>query len=306
MKKLIITESEKKNIIESHSLINESILDSIINQIKKTKIYQKVEKVYDPNPATFVNNVLPIFPKVQQLKDKLLSTITDISKMSKDEKENYIKKNSSEVLTNMTKLNEQIAFGVAFLTLIFIGIIYIIIGISKSDSPQERDRKLAIQQQKDNEQVEKDNLEKQQRLEAEKLKYKEQNDILESNFMSKTLNLYDDSAEQTLNSNFSPLTIKGIKFKQINSSLKGVVITGNSPESFEGILGGTLVAVCKANPDEFSNVMMVYTPIGERKSNVFYNKAFTSKLNQIGKQWCIKPKADFGLRQSNSNISRTV
>ena len=292
MSKIIITEEERNHIVKLHKLVNESIFDSIINKLKNTSLYQKVERAYDPDPVTFVKNILPQFPKLEKLKDKLLGQITQISKMSDEQKQQFVKQHSNEI-NQAPQLNEQFLEG-AFLLLVLVAVIYITVGISKSDSPQVRKEKEQQKQEQER-----------QNKEQEALKYKEQNDLLSQTFNGKTINLYNDSTQQTLNSDYSPFKIISARFVQVNSSTKGVVLQGTNPETTKGLFGGRLVTSCKQNPDEFASVMSIYDNLGN-DSKVFYNKAFTDKLNQIGAQWCIKPKADFGSIRSKTDTSNMV
>jgi hypothetical protein len=302
MKKFIITEEEKIQISNLYGLIRENFIQSIVSKIANSSLYKKVMDAWDPNPQTFVQNMIKLIPGLKTVEKQFLNKVQELSNLSPDEKEKVINQNKDKIEQEVNKaetnqVSEQITL--YFTIAVIAALIYIIAGISSQDNPKKRDEKL----KKEKEEEERKQKEKEEEY---RLKYKEQNDLLESIFMGKTLNLYDDANQQVINNKFSPFTIKKITFAQVNQGLKGVGIVGSSPESIEGILGGTLIAACKTNPDEFGNQMAVYSNIGSIQKT-FYNKPFTDKLNQIGKQWCEKPKADFGLRQTtDSNIPRTA
>lgn len=291
--RLIISEEERIKILNMY-ILNENIFGGLISKFKNSSIYQKVEKAYSPNVGEFVNNIIKEIPELNKVKTQLTNKINQLSKMGDDEKQKLVQQNSNELEKNIktieTTINEQMSLIFTFLTVI--GLLYIIVGLSTQKSKKAKE---------ENERKRKEEEER-QRQENEKLKYKEQNSLLEQTFVGKTLNLYNDVSQQTINSDFSPFTITEIEFKQVNQGLKGVVIKGSSKESIEGLLGGNLVASCKTNPDEFSNIMGVFNLFGNDKQKTFYNKAFTTKLNEIGSQWCAKPRADFGSIK-NSNVS---
>jgi uncharacterized membrane protein len=304
---MILSESEKNRIAEMH-MLNENFLGKLLNRFKNSKIYRTVEKVFDTNPKTFVENIIKEIPKLEKVKDELQKRIDGVSKMSDEEKEKYLKDNNVDLEKNIDtaekEINEQtqmgagavatgggISFGSIFMVLMVVVLIYILVGLS---TQKKRNAKKEEERKREEEEKRRKEEEERQRQEQEKLKYKKQNDKLKNTFLNKTLNLYNDSNQQSLNSNFSPFVITDIEFKQINKGLKGIVIKGNSKESFEGLLGGNLVASCKTNPDEFSSTMGVFSRFGDNKQEVFYNNKFTSKLNEIGSQWCAKPNADFG------------
>jgi hypothetical protein len=299
MKKFIITEEEKIQISNLYGLIRENFIQSIVSKIANSSLYKKVMDAWDPNPQTFVQNMIKLIPGLKTVEKQFLNKVQELSNLSPDEKEKVINQNKDKIEqevnkaeTNQVSEQTQLYFTIAVIA----ALIYIIAGISSQGNRKKRDEK----EKKEEERKQKE------KEEEYRLKYKEQNDLLESNFMGKTLNLYDDASQQVINNKFSPFTIKKITFVQVNEGLKGVGIVGSSPESIEGILGGNLIASCKTNPDEFGNQMAVYSNIGNIQKT-FYNKSFTDKLNQIGKQWCEKPKADFGLRQTtDSNIPRTA
>jgi hypothetical protein len=299
MKKFIITEEEKIQISNLYGLIRENFIQSIVSKIANSSLYKKVMDAWDPNPQTFVQNMIKLIPGLKTVEKQFLNKVQELSNLSPDEKEKVINQNKDKIEqevnkaeTNQVSEQTQLYFTIAVIA----ALIYIIAGISSQGNRKKRDEK----EKKEEERKQKE------KEEEYRLKYKEQNDLLESNFMGKTLNLYDDASQQVINNKFSPFTIKKITFVQVNEGSKGVGIVGSSPESIEGILGGNLIAACKTNPDEFGNQMAVYSNIGNIQKT-FYNKSFTDKLNQIGKQWCEKPKADFGLRQTtDSNIPRTA
>lgn len=308
-KRLIITEEEKIQISNLYGLLSENFIKNIVSKIANSSLYKTVIKSWDPNPQVFVQNMIKEIPGLKTVEKQFLNKVQELNNLSPEDKEKVISQNKDKIENEVSKVdssqvNEQI--GLYFTIAVIAALIYILAGISKQENPKKRDERLA----KEKEQAEFERQEKerkrQEEIEQNKLKYKEHNDSLESNFLGKTLNLYDDVNQQTINNKFSPFKITGISFQQVNASLKGVVIMGNSPESIEGMLGGKLVAMCKANPDEFLSSMAVVSNIGDTKK-IFYNKPFTDKLNQIGKQWCEKPKADFGLKQTKDDIiSRTV
>jgi hypothetical protein len=308
-KRFIITEEEKNHISNLYGMINENFIQTIVSKIANSSLYKKVTDAWDPNPQTFVQNMIKLIPGLKTVEKQFLNKVQELSNLSPEEKENVINQNKDKIEQEVKKaetkqVSEQIQI---FLTVAFaVALIYIIVKISTQENPKKRDERL--KNERDAEQLKRQEQERkrQEEIEQEKLKYEPQNNLLKSNFLAKTLNLYDDVNQQTINNKFSPFKITSVSFQQVNASLKGVVITGNSPESIEGMLGGKLVAMCKANPDEFSSSMAVVSNIGDT-IKIFYNKPFTDKLNQIGKQWCEKPKADFGLRQTtDSSIPRTA
>ena len=305
--RLIISEEERMKILNMY-ILNENIFGGLISKFKNSSIYQKVEKAYSPNVGEFVNNIIKEIPELNKVKTQLTNKINQLSKMGDDEKQKLVQQNSNELEKNIktieTTINEQMSLIFTFLTVI--GLLYIIVGLSTQKSKkakEENERKRKEEEERQRQENERQRQENErQRQENEKLKYKEQNSLLEQTFVGKTLNLYNNVSQQTINSDFSPFTITKIEFKQINQGLKGVVIKGSSKESIEGLLGGNLVAICKTNPDEFSNIMGVFNLFGNDKQKTFYNKVFTTKLNEIGSQWCAKPRADFGSIK-NSNVS---
>ena len=296
---MILSESEKNRIAEMH-MLNENFIGKLLNRFKNSDIYTAVESAFDKNPNTFVKNIISKIPKLKKVEDELLKRINDTTKLSDEEKEKHLKDNEGELMNNIKSAESQISeqtaigtggaaaagigFGPIFMVVLVIVLIYILVGLStqeKRNAKKEEERKRKEEEEN-------------QRIEKEKLKYKKQNDELKNTFLNKTLNLYNDSNQQSLNSNFSPFVITDIEFRQVNEGLKGVVVKGNSKQSIEGMFGGNLVASCKTNPDEFNSPMGVFSRFGDNKQKVFYNNKFTSKLNEIGSQWCTKPKADFG------------
>jgi hypothetical protein len=304
-KRLIITEEEKIRISSLYGLIQENFIQNIVNKISGSSLYKKVMNAWDPNPAIFVQKMIKQIPGLKTVEKQFLNKVQELSNLSPEEKEKVINQNKDKIQQNIEKsesnqVNEQIAL--YFTIAVIAAFIYIINGLARQENPKKREERLKKEKEQEELDRQEQEKKKQQEIEQYKLKYKEQNDLLESTFMGKTLNLYDDKNQQTINNKFSPFKITEISFKQVNASLKGVVIKGNSPESIEGILGGSLVAMCKTNPDEFSNQMGVFDFIGKNQKQ-FYNKSFTDKLNQIGRQWCEKPKADFGLRKGGEDFA---
>ena len=152
---MIISESEKNRIIEMH-MLNENFIGKLFNKFKNTKIYKAVERAFDTNPQVFVQNIIKEVPKLEKVKDKLQKQITDITKMSDEEKESFLKKNNVELERNIDdaekEVNEQtqigagaaatggsISFGAIFMVLLVVGLIYIIVGLSKEAKLKKTD-----------------------------------------------------------------------------------------------------------------------------------------------------------------------
>ena len=310
--RLIITEQDRETILNNHNLVSEGMFDNIINTLKNTKIYKLVYESYDSNPIKFAENIISKAPKFEQYKQQIINQAQKINSMSQKQKSDYVNNNKTAALQNLKTADNMLQEQFFWYGLALVMLIYCIIGIMRSPTPKEKEAEKQKLAQTD---YEKQQLEKQkqdderQRLEDEKLKYEPINRILRSNFIGKTLNLYEDTSQQSMNSSYSPITIESVEFKQVNPSLKGVLIKGrrqnNENLTVEDILGGQLVAVCKYNPDEFSNQMGVFDFVG-RNQKQFYNKKFTDKLNELGGEYCKKPQADFGALKTRSDIERTV
>lgn len=310
--KLIISEQDRENILNNHNLVSEGMFDGILNKLKNSKIYKLVYDAYDTNPAKFAENLISKAPKFKQYKQQIINQVQKINSMSQKQKLDYVNNNKTAALQNLNTADNMLQEQFVWYGLAVAMLVYCIIGILKSPSPKEREvekQKLA-QADYEKQQLEKQKQEEErQRLENEKLKYEPINKILRSNFIGKSLNLYDDTSQQSMNSSYSPITIESVEFKQVNSSLKGVLIKGSGlskeNRTVEDILGGQLVAVCKYNPDEFSNQMGIFDYFG-RNQKQFYNKKFTDKLNELAGEYCKKPQADFGSLKTRSDIERTA
>lgn len=292
-KRIIITESEKSRIKELH-LLNEGFLGKLLDRVKGSNIYKKVERAFDSNPQTFVQNIIKEIPKLEKLKDELLKRVQGVNNMSTEETENYLKSNQKDLENNIkqsdSNLSEQtqvgalptygavIGAGELFLILAAVAGLYVLIMSIKKKKQDEENKKKEEDARKRKEEYEKE--------------YQEQNSILRKTFVGKTMNIYNDKNMQSLNTDYSPFKIKEINFQEINQGSKGIVLTGLSGESLKGLVGGDLVVICKTNPDEFDDAMGIFGKLNDR--DLFYNKPFTDKLNEIGKQWCVRPKADFG------------
>ena len=312
-KRLIITEEEKTHISNLYGLLSENFIKNIVNKIANSSLYKTVMKSWDPNPQVFVQNMIKEIPGLKTVEKQFLNKVQELNSLSPDEKEKVINQNREKIEKEVPKVdssqvNEQI--GLYFTIAVIAALIYILAGIASKENPKKRDERLAKEKEEQDKINQQKKDEERVKLENERAQYKPINDLLQSNFLNKTLNLYEDSSQQIMNDNYSPIKITSIEFRQVSPSLKGIVIKGQREgaqnRTIEDIFGGKLVAVCKYNPDEFSNQMGVFDFLGKNQKQ-FYNKSFTDKLNQIGKQWCEKPKADFGLKQTKDDIiSRTV
>ncbi len=129
---------------------------------------------------------------------------------------------------------------------------------------------------------------------------KEKTAILKSNFLGKTINVYNDEQQQRL---FGMLRIDGIVFRdpELNSGRVKMDLSNGVTTNYYEIW-------CLANPDKLSNEIYLMSGagsgLGSTIQGTFYNKQFTDKLLSLSNGWCKKPNADFA--KTNTTPSTTA
>lgn len=305
-KRIIITEEERSRISNLH-LLNEGILGKLMNRIKNSKIYKKVEKAYDPNPQTFVQNIIKEMPKLEKVKDQLNQKISEISKMSDEEKQKYLEKNNVDLERGIkdidVKLNEQkplpsgpppvgIPYGPIFMVLLVIGLIYILIGIHSTMKLKREDP------------------EKYNELKGGLNTKDTKIDRNLQSLVDRTINLYEDETQRDLWATGKITSLHVGKSNILSGDIQNIymnlrITTKGVSKKFEVYFK----VYCQYNPSKLEDRITVkrsdVSRIGDGV-DYLYNKQFTNRLNDIvGNDWCVRPDADFGSvdKSDNSNLA---
>lgn len=86
-KQIIISESEKKDILAKYGVISEqekTMTDRVYGLIKNLPLVRKIEKSYDPDVKKHLMNLVGIVPKLRGKENELLSKVKDESQSTEE------------------------------------------------------------------------------------------------------------------------------------------------------------------------------------------------------------------------------
>lgn len=270
-KKYIITENQYNVILEQDN----SVITNLYNRVKEKPIVKKIESLLDPDFKTFMNNVVKEFP---QLKDKEQSFLSQGLKILSNP-EDFIIKNQKEVDKILEEQLVEQAVGKFIISTFGVFFLLLLIYTAKFG------KKI----------VKPENLRKEELSEVNKKLQV---------FRNKTVNLYNNAAEQIL---FGTENVVDIEFfdKSKWGGRSGVKFGFGFALQKSGKSGtsiyGNYEIICLSNPARLADFIVRE---GEYTKDLKYNKKFTDAVGEIAGQYCKAPTADFSVvqKQSNNNM----
>jgi len=277
--RIVISEQEKNEILTRYNILNESIASAIANKLSGTRLYQLVDKSWDPNPINFVQNILKQIPGLKNKQSELVQKITNITKMDENQKISFINGNRNtvekEISTTEKSLTEQVVLWYSIAAVVFI---YCIIGIVRMEKMRKSDP---------------------EKYDKIKNPPPTENEVYQNKLnqlVGKTINLYKDPEQTQLD---DTTKIKDLYLLRKDMFGNAPHIELMLPTFRKGIYSEAahIMVMCKYNPNRFDDRITLRPDMTSNISHqefYLYNKTFTDKLTELAGQWCQAPEADFG------------
>jgi hypothetical protein len=294
--RLIISESEKKKILEKYSLNEQesNLSNRVYGMIKNFPLVKKIEQSYDPDLKKHIANLVKLSPKLKPFEIEM-NQKASTDKSSTNDLANKIIGKVDEI--QKSQINEQPTAAVLIIPTVIFLLLFLRQVIYNKKNPGVNQKPKLGQPDGGN-------------ITFKDPFSKEINDQLQQ-FVGKTINLYDDIQETDLGATakilsinlFTPTWLSG-DIQSIDLGLK-VITKGVTYAS-----GVSHKVYCQYNPDKLEDRVTTKkridgVSIGQSVGGGMsyeYNKKFTDALNQIAGKWCKKPEADFGLiNKTNSS-----